>query len=182
MRIRSTACAVLLALAAVPAAAQDATPEPGAGGTAVAPAMPLDEATPEGARPAFFATAPAGTVAWSEIDDAEVIGSDGEEIGEVEDILVGLDGRIQAVILEGEDDGEVALRMEALTPVGGPGEDFEQDSTGSVATTTVDDDGELRFRASMTAADLANAPAFAARAEGGGSRGADGHVIIPMPD
>lgn len=96
---RTSTIALLAAMAATPALAQDARPQVGANPIGQAGTLSAEQIVSlnDWAYDDIYA---GGMSAEEFIDEYEVYGATGEDIGDVEDVIIGADGRVLAVVAE----------------------------------------------------------------------------------
>jgi sporulation protein YlmC with PRC-barrel domain len=105
------------------------------------------------------------TMLLSDLMDLDVVGPDNKDIGDVEDVVLGRDGKIAAVVIEvdeGIGDRTVALPMSAFQLVP------DANTTGSVqgsgqagnATAALRDSDDMNLKLNMSVDQLKSAPEF----------------------
>lgn len=122
-----------------------------------------------GAAPAgsvqFITQLSPNTMLLSDLMDLDVVGPDNKDIGDVEDVVLGRDGKIAAVVIEvdkGIGDRTVALPMSAFQLVP------EASTTGSVQgsgqagnnTAAMRDSDDMNLKLNMSVEQLKSAPEF----------------------
>jgi sporulation protein YlmC with PRC-barrel domain len=101
------------------------------------------------------------TMLLSDLMDLDVMGPDNKDIGDVEDVVLGRDGKVAAVVIEvdeGIGDRTVALPMTAFQLVP------DAATTGSVqtgsTTSAMRDSDDMNLKIDMSADQLKSAPEF----------------------
>ena len=102
-----------------------------------------------------------GTMLLSDFMDLDVMGPDNKDIGDVEDVILGRDGKVAAVVIEvdkGIGDRTVALPMASFQLVP------DASTTGSVQTgntaSAMRDSDDMNLKIDMTVEQLKSAPEF----------------------
>lgn len=109
----------------------------------------------------FITTLSPDTMLISDLMDLDVMGPDNKDIGDVEDVVLGRDGKIAAVVIEvdkGIGDRTVALPMSAFQLT------QDADTTGSVQKSTntqaMRDPDDMHLKLNMSVDQLKSAPEF----------------------
>jgi len=128
--------------------------------TSPAPANPSASAPSAAAAPGFLTRLEAGQMLASRLMDADVLGTDNKDIGDVEDVVLDRSGKVVGLVIEvekGIGDRTVALPLSALqmSPA-------DAATTGSVRTggTAMGRDDDMRIVVNMSVDQLKAAPEF----------------------
>lgn len=105
------------------------------------------------------------TMLLSEFMDLDVMGPDNKDIGDVEDVILGRDGKVAAVVIEvdeGMGDRTVALPMTSFQLVPDASTTGSVQNSGQTGTTAsaVRDADDMNLKIDMSAEQLKSAPEF----------------------
>lgn len=150
------AATAISALAATGALAQTTTPAPAEKPAATSP---VDASK-------FIAAQKSDQWLATKFSGTDVLGPDNKKIGDVNDLVFGKDGRIEAVVVGvggflGIGQKDVALPMSAFEIVPASAVDTNTGASGAApARATADDPNDVRLKIAMTKEQLQNAPSF----------------------
>ena len=129
--------------------------------TSPAPASPPSSTTGASAAPGFLTRLEPGQILASRIMDADVLGADDKDIGDVEDVVLDRSGKVVGLVIEvekGLGDRTVALPLSAFQMNAA-----DATTTGSVRTggaSAARNDDDMRIVVTMPVDQLKAAPEF----------------------